>query len=380
MSKSIVYKYSFKIAIRGCLISAVIDDCNVLEKISEKKQGILVKYLKFSNDGKYITTLTGKMEAENNNKGCWFINYQLRYKIINCLLILKDLQELIVDDEVKFNIENKNELKNHNIVEHEKRPIYLDYYEDKHEINKDEIINSLKKLSNISEIKSTNKFGETLDNCLFYLYLSYNIKSQNNFDYIIKYRFLWSAFNSLYNYYSNMKIKEEKSGKSYRGKCKFITEKCEIQIFSKRRNVIKNFNKIFYPNNKLMDKLKIIMLENLELRGKNPRVSENLCLSIEIIKNIMKPELEEINKDRNIKIEIGGVSPEIAKKEFLHKREKIYEKQSYDKVCENTLLCLYAIRNLSMHGSFIKPELYKIAFEILHPIIVDTINELLKSK
>lgn len=303
---NISYKLKFEFKIRECEIQDIIEDKNILESLSDEHN--IINEICFTCDRNKTTLFSGRVESEDILDGYRFILYDLRTKILKSLL-LTDIDFLEFQDNAEIIIENEKELRLHN------KQIFPNYImfgtiaPTIKCINKEVLKNAMETIIN------DNKIYEEV---FFWLYMTDTVANIDEgitqFDNIIRYRLLWTAFNSLYNI-------------RFRNK-KYKSEKFKIEEFAKEKFVLDYFRSIYDDKRSCLYDL---ARSNLHLYYKDKR--------------------------RNVNIS--------------HELKNSLNKNSNEDIAKYSLLCLYSIRNGLVHGN-LGDVLYlsRKAYILLKPLII----------
>lgn len=304
---SISYKLKFKFKIHGCEIREIIKDKDMLEFLSDEHNTVTEIF--FICDENNTTFFSGEVESKDLFDGYRFISFNLKTKIIK-LLLLTDIDCLDFQDSCEIFIKNKEELKlsNKQIIPYYN--LYGTVVPTAKYIDKENLKNAMKIIINVNK-----KYEEVL----FWLYMANTVvnvdKGITQFDDIIRYRLLWTAFNSLYNIRCRNK--------------KYKSEKFKIEKFAREDFVLDYF--------KSMDADKRSCLYDL--------VKSHLYLSY---------------KDKNVNIS--------------NKLENSLNNNLNEDIAKYSLLCLYSLRNALLHGNSVNLLcLSRKAYILLKPLVINAL-------
>lgn len=263
-NNQVKYNIDFEMIILGCKLNFSITDNKLLELMSQDK--IEIKKIRFSKD-KNGSVLSGSFSTIEPIEGYNYILFGFKALIINILVTIYGIENLRIEDDVQFNIINKEELKaaNQPIIPCGSR--FMVISPEVPEVSKDNFEDRLRSVSLIQD-----KFYNTA----LWQYIAYSVtdlgKGKTIFDIISQYRLLWTAFNSLYGEL-----------------CPERTERLSLEVYSGKSYVIEFFKSMMgcYSD---YENLKRLVNGNLFLRyGK-----ENVSLKLE--ESIKNQDYKSISK------------------------------------------------------------------------------------
>lgn len=287
-------------------------DAKQLEILSNADNKLIE--LTFKPDGDKATIICGKLESKDRS-GYMFIEFDLVEKLYVILGLSNSVQNLEVSGKPEVIILNRKDLLENGYREYELEKGYETGLLCKKigQINSEEfntLVEFYQKKDDLDAI-----YKAAVEQSLFWMHVAYSVARDNptinNFEFISKFRLIWTAFNPLFD----------------------ILEKGEP---SERKKLIAFADKSF-----------VIEYINSEVK---PLLSQlaNAELTLQTAKETL-----EVSKELNLAL-LNNDKAAIAK---------------------NSILCLYAIRNVNIHGDTSEGiNLCRVGFEILNPLIKITIR------